>query len=698
MPLFDSATSKPTMSQALALWMTYRLMYRVLQAPLGVLLILSVALRLCYFVFDRLTNDHTILSLLLTVALTSSVRRLIGQAAPDKASEQEALAKTRAGLPFLMFVAACLFTNYFISPLESSLGIRSILTWAPILTFSWAVRAAAFALLLGFSVVARYVGPPSIMRCSSSPLLEHPFQTALNNMLSNLTMDALLDFVAGPNTDMPGPMVKTPFDYRGNGRRFQNPMWISTLSQLLLTTMVAWMVSYIAVLPLFSSSRTLGETPFKVSIVLTCVVSAVTHLVTSALTGTRHELDPFRHQSHLSMPSARLLARGMATSLLVPSLLVVGCAILAREFYSENSDGETTADGIWTTIAVSLVTGSLVYLYLEIFDEIIRHLLCSSGRNIGKMVEEIADDDSLEALLDVAMYSLLHSHASLIEAVGVPSKPSFHDLEREELRRNDNAIKAMATTLLCKSIDEETSAHLEEDILRLSVLSSLGGGSTMDDTTAAIEQNIKRWVQPETTPALTLSGGEPAVVPLFRSLCAYIGGLGEAISICSGQKGSTKANPWLLPPGAIACGTYAVRAASRLVLYNLSVSTKTLADWRSTHLSMLIPVFLNCAHRLESGMVSFVQERISDGVVSRSHLGNLDLFRREGPDFLPLYQAIFESSLAILEKLKSLEGIRRVNFPVSPECSRWVDNIVAKIPNNSSHQTPQGLVPSITGF
>lgn len=702
MSSFETTKARPTMSQVVALSMTYRLFYKILKAPVLVLLALPITLRLSYFVFDRLTNGHTLLSLIMTMALTSSVRRLILQMAPTKAGAQDALAKTEMGLPFLMFASTCLVTNFVLAPLESALGIRSLLTWSPVLTFSLALRACALTLLLGLSVLLRYVGPPSVMRCSSSPLLENPFQTSLRNLMSNLTRDALLDFIAGPASSMPGHEIKTPLDYRGNARRLQTPLWTAALSQIFISSFLSSAVAYISVLPLFSNTRTHGETPFKVSIILTCIVSSLTHLARSALNGRSHELDPIRHQSHLSWrTSSRLIVRLTAGSLLIPSLLVLGSAILARNHYRNESEEDKQDERMWFIIACSLVTGSVIYLFLEAFDETVRHLLCTYSQNMRTLVEEIADDDSMETFLDVTIYSLAHSDTSLVSEIGSPSKPNFHDLEREELRRNDNATRAMATALVRKSMADETSAHLEEDVLRLAILASFGGGNYVESSNPEIQKNIQSWIQPETFSKMTISRGEPGVVPLVRALCAYVGGLGEAFYICSGQRGSTTLNPWLLPPGAIVCAIYAVRAATRLILFNLSVSTKTLADWRSTHLSMLIPVFLASAHRLELGMVKFAQSQLPENATNTSHLGIFDLFRLESPELLPLYQATFECTLGILEKLKSLEGISRVNFTVSPECSRWIDSILAKIPDQSSTTTrepsPRSVLP-MKGF
>ncbi len=695
MASFESAKMQPTMGQVVALTMTYRLFFKILQAPILLILALPVALRASYFIFDRLTGNHTILSMVTTWALTSSVRQLIRHLAPNKAAAQDALAKTKVRLPCLMFATTCIVAKYALSPLEDRFEIRSILTWSPVLTFSLAFRGCIFTLLLGLSIILRYVGPPSVMRCSSSPLLAHPFQTAVQNLLSNLTTDALLNLIAAPSAEVPSPVIRSPFGFHGNARRFQRPMFSAILSQFFLTILLASAVAYMSVLPLMSCANDSGDTSFKMAIILACIVSSLSHLVQSALNGRMHELNPARHRLHLSWTSsARLMVRSTANSLVLPSLFGIGSSMLARNYYMDEQDREARNEGIWLIVAISLMTGSAIYLFLQACDETVRHLLCTYARNMRTVIAEIADNDSNETFLDVTMYSILHSDMKLVDMLGSPSRPSYHDLEREEYRRNESAMKAMAATLLSKSTPGEASAYLEEDILRLSILASFGGGSELENLNPAIENNIKLWIEQETIATVTDSRSEPAVVPLVRALCAYIGGMGEALFICSSQRSSTRANPCLLPPGAIVCAIYAIQAATRLILYNLTVSTKILANWRSTHLSMLIPVFFTSTHRLEVGMVKFSQDQSVENPSSTDHPECIDLIRSKSPELLPLSRAIVECSSAVLEKLKSLEGIRKVNFAVSPECTQWIDSILCKLSDEAYQQSsPRSVIP-----
>jgi hypothetical protein len=494
----------------------------------------------------------------------------------------------------------------------------------------------------------------------------------------------MLDFLAGPSEN-PGELIHNPLEYRGTARRLQHPTWTASFSQILISSLLSVAVAYTSVLP-FSITGTHGDSPYKAALIISCIAATLIHLMQTALNGSSHELNPNRYQARRSWNWPRFTTRitSALQSLIMTSLAVTCVAILASFFVTESYDQD---DAVWSMVVACLITASVVTLYLHLFDEALRTLLCSPPIQMRRIVEEAAEDDRMETYLDVAMYSLLHSDAPLVKDLISSSNPGYMDLEREERRRNETAIKAMANTLLHKTSADETGAHLEEDILRLAILASLGGKSwngksyaDLDRAEAHHVENIKQWVQPRDEMKVGGSRSEPVAVPLVRALCAFAGGLGEALIICSGQKSSPFTNPWLLPPGAIVCAEYAIRAAARCIVLNLSLSTRSLADWRSTHLSIMVPVFLTSAYRLESGMVRFTQGR--SGGKPSDHLDQLELFRTESPEFLPLYHACNDSAAMILEKLKSLEGVRRLDFDLDTDCQKWTNKILARIPSH----------------
>lgn len=682
---------QPSMSQLIALTMSYGLFYKMLQAPVLLIVGLPIVLQVFQLVFDRFTYNHTIISLVIASALTLSVRDMIRKSAPTEARAQNALAKTELLLPCIMFAITAIFSGIILTPLGTRFGIQAWLTWAPAVTLPTIFRGCLCTLLLGLMVISRYVGPPSIMRCSSSPLLAHPFQTALQNLVSNLNVDGLLNLIAAPSSETPGQMIHSPFDYRGRARRFQYPVWSAILSQFLVTTTVASLVGLLLIPSLEWFDHDWSQPPGNMTIMLACIISSLGHLVQSSLNGRVHELNPLLFQSQMSWKVVvRSAMKKTLGNLFIGALIMlpVAGAMFTRDYNMHKQIDLAASKYLWPHAATAFVICTTIFLYLEIFDQTLRRLLCHYPRNMRRVIAEISDDNSNETFLEVAMISVLHSDMRLVESLGLPTKPNFLDMEREELRRNELARKTVATTLLSKSTSEDMGAHLEDDIMRLSLLASLGGGSNVVNYSSAIHTNIELWIQPLNVPSVTSSSREPEVVPLVRALNAYVGGLGEALIICSGQKSSASVNPWLLPSGAICCAIYAVRAVARLILHNLMVSTRTLVDWRSTHLSILIPVFLSSVHWLEEGMVTFTQGGILDNLSSTNRTASI------APELLPIHQEIMECSMAVLEKLTSLEGNRKINFTVTPQCSQWIDSILVAIPNQTYQPlSPRSVVP-----
>jgi hypothetical protein len=492
-------------------------------------------------------------------------------------------------------------------------------------------------------------------------------------------VDAVFDFFVGPS-ETPGELYKTPLDHRENARRLQCPTPGDAVAQIVISGLGATAFAYASMLP-YSPGGMHGDTPYKTLLILSCMFAVWINLFQTTLDGSSHELNPVRY--HISQWKRRrhiiFRATEICKSLFTAAVVVPLIAILTSWFVS--SDFQKGEDAVWSAVFACGLTAVLVTLYLHIFDEVLRTLLCTPN-NLGKAVEEIAEGDRTEILLDVTMHSILHSDSSLVEELSGSIKPFHRDLERKERERNESAMNAMANILLHKTAGDEGSARLEEDVLRFYVLESLGGASWQGTSYEGFEkaeayhmENVKQWIQPQDKLKIGQARVDPLVVRLVRALCAYFGGLGEALLICSGQKRSTNLNPWVLPPGAIICAEYAIRAASRCILFNLSHSAQILSDWRSTHLSMLIPVLISSACRLETGILKFIQAR--NGIKDIT-LGKFDFVRTESPELLSLLNECNDSVTAVLQKLKALEGVGRIDLELDPVCRTWMEGILAK--------------------
>lgn len=683
----ETAPTPCLSSQAVAITMTYELLFHAVRLPIVIVISISVILRVSYFVLDKFTANHTLLALILTGASTLFARRYIQRIAPSPRDAREGWTKVQVQLPLAVFVLVCVVCRLVLSPLEELFPVRWILTWSPIISWNVTVRAVVFCLALGLSVVMRYIGPPSVMRCSSCPLLEHPFQTSLRNILSNLTTEKLIEVLMAPGANnnppmmhthaaaAPHPQLGTPWDYRGKARRFQTPMLTAMVAQVFLTSILSLLVAYISILPIFSLIH--GDVASRTSLVLTCLASSLWHLSQTAL--QYPEINPLRLRGRYGFRYPT------SDSLIITSLLGVAFAVLATTYFTHQyhyeMDPTVSANNTSSLWATSLAAGCGIYFYLDVFDRFLQYIICSYGKDMHQVIVEVTDDRSLDAFLEVAIQSLAHGDPKLILSLAEPSTRAYADLERHEVQRHDQVCRSMAEHLL--SLSHETSAPLEEDVLRLALLAYYGAGNNLSDTSSEKMNQIRQWIEP---PQNRNWQGEPPVVPLVRAISAYIGGLGESLLVCSKPSQQTKRHgpsPWTVAPGAVACATYAIRAGARFLLSNCQASLPT------GRLTMLIPVYLSCLYHLESAMMQWAWN-----VMGATHNREArDVFQTECPEFWPVYQAITEASIAILEALPSREVIQLRDL--SPDCSRWVAAIYSKLPAPGGRTSPRSVLPSL---
>ena len=156
------SSSQPTLSQIVALSMTYKLIGALCLLVVIVTLAVPLSFKIAYFMLDGLTNDHTVLSLLLTTIATLVTRNMIRQSAPSKRKAEEALAQIAVGLPLLAFTVVVILIRFIVSPIEAQLRIKQLITWSPVITFTFAFRIGTGIILLGLSVILRFIGPQSI--------------------------------------------------------------------------------------------------------------------------------------------------------------------------------------------------------------------------------------------------------------------------------------------------------------------------------------------------------------------------------------------------------------------------------------------------------------------------------------------------------------------------------------------------------
>lgn len=151
-PELSRVRSKPSTTTTTALMLTYRpIIFLLFGGPIAIMS-LPIASWLFQSVFGALTNQHSLLTIGMTIVLSKVLERAITNAAPTKEIGIQSVERSRGLLFLAAFVGSILVIRILVTPLESFLGLASILKWSPSISVSSALRLASGAFLLGLSI------------------------------------------------------------------------------------------------------------------------------------------------------------------------------------------------------------------------------------------------------------------------------------------------------------------------------------------------------------------------------------------------------------------------------------------------------------------------------------------------------------------------------------------------------------------
>lgn len=424
----------------------------------------------------------------------------------------------------------------------------------------------------------------------------------------------------------------------------------------------------------------------KVVLIATCVFAVLANLIFSSLLGGSHELDPKHYQS---MRPQHIISFGQFSSLHGKfgwSVVIVPAVSMTVAYHSD--DGFYCWMEVRDLIVLALVVTVLISIYMIFVHEASRKVLCVPGMNPDRLVEEVSD--SREATVDVMLESILHGSESLMRSVSQPGAGVVY-VEDEELKRGVECMRHMANVLLGIADRNPTSSQacMERDILRISLLESLGGTATGDsanlelcNATRRHVEALKRWAHPQKAVWAGAARREPNAAMLVRALCTYAGGLGTALQICSfppcdprrpALNETSTFTTWSLPPGARACSEWSIRAAARLIVYSFGPADGSGSDWRCNSLLTLVPVVLYAAFSLRRGILLFACMSYGKQAVVSSAV-DVDWIAGENKFLRPIVLACDEAAIEVVKKLST--GANRANIRMhDDECRRWLENL-----------------------
>jgi hypothetical protein len=113
-------------------------------------------------VLDYLTNGYGVLSTVGAVLLTLAGRAFIAAYAPSKKHRDDAFRKSIVVLPVLAFATFQFVMHFILVPLSSAFGFKDTLTVTPQIPYLVTVKIAVSLLVLGLTIMLRYVGKVSV--------------------------------------------------------------------------------------------------------------------------------------------------------------------------------------------------------------------------------------------------------------------------------------------------------------------------------------------------------------------------------------------------------------------------------------------------------------------------------------------------------------------------------------------------------
>jgi hypothetical protein len=202
-------------------------------------------------------------------------------------------------------------------------------------------------------------------------------------------------------------------------------------------------------------------------------------------------------------------------------------------------------------------------------------------------------------------------------------------------------------------IKHSSTSHpgkVSDDILRMCLLQSIGGGSNIQERTILKRLHLSA--------AFSAPGAQPIIVPVARSFLAFAGGLGQSMTDCFRQERKEEkivvrnknSESWVLPSGCLSAGEYAILGAARLIVMNSAVETR----YKTKHLSLLMPCVLQSAYKLRCGIFEHALFEANATGASLSTPDGNGLFKfieAKHPQLLPVVAACDDAAKMVIKCL-----------------------------------------------
>ena len=563
---------------------------------------------------------------------------------------------------------------------------------------------------------------PHAVRCSSVPLRPTPFVAAVGSLKQQISSptDFLRVLTRPESTKSKNEQHNS--SNSGEDRIYRHGRPQQSTSSFLggrhlmppLPLLLAQLIFHAVMASIFAN---VVQTQFAMGngIMFACLVSSVlTFVFTIALDGKSHEIEYHIEQTPSPWNTCTVSAlfaksmskvQGGSGSLLA---LVIFLPSVVSVILSLVEPGVTSSMASRMVVSLPLALSSacislFVCAYLVLVDQIVRHCVAASGLDVdrllclvpgntmvdGKTVPFVAEDLLIQSIIygcdggDILQCKSIVDDLSK-ERLGATcgaysiSSVSFN-YEEEEVRRNDAAMDAIAKAMLPpQPLPASRGRALEEDVLRIALLESLGGatgggsslGSEVCEPSHCCVALRKRLLASEEALAKSQSVRQPLCLPLLRALLAASGGFGQALCLIYSNGGQS--DGFVVPPGAFCCAEYGLRAAAQMIALNIRLGSSGKKGYLP-RVSLMSPALFHSAYRLRLGVLACAQHQrqLAGAPKITNDLGNF-IALGNCPDIARLLDCCDSSAKLVLTALEERDRERECQVLVHSNCKAWL--------------------------
>jgi len=358
---------------------------------------------------------------------------------------------------------------------------------------------------------------------------------------------------------------------------------------------------------------------------------------------------------------------------------------------------------IMQALLISYVTVAFTVIALAIQDVLTRWAVCAPGVDADILLYQISTKVPTEAKKattsaakpgatstpnskkkflteDLFIQSILMGDGNTVsQVIANPdtetqlSMARFKSHQDDEISRNDKAVASFAKWI--QSSSTTASGRLSDDILRMSLLESLGGGGSCSPASSQSKTSSLHFGQIrhssalrkrlELSAATASPGRQPIAAPVIRALCAFAGGVGESMSEIYQQElkdgkpaGKSSAELWKLPPGSLAAAELSIVSAARLVVMNSAI------DKRHERICLLLPCILQSAYKLRCGLSAYAKANAIAYDVKMASFdktgrtdGLMQFIEQKCSDLCPVLSACNNSARMVIQTDRALEEV-----------------------------------------